>query len=115
MTSRLAFIAILLVACKDKDTKTKAPDLDARCQHLAAACGDQGKHVDKMAAECKDLAKSQTAKGCAAKAITLYECYEKELCGKADKVWAVDDLRVLSERQGKCVAEHAALSECAGK
>lgn len=118
-------IAILTVCvgtgCKDKDkggtTKTSgtAADLDQRCQHLAAACGDQGKHVDKIADECKVTAKTQVAKGCTGAAIAAYRCYEAELCGKADKVWAVDDLRVLAERQGKCVDERAALATCVAK
>ena len=116
-------IAILAVglagACKDKEGaggKTKGGvDLDGRCRHLAAACGDQSKHIDQIEVECKQLAKTQTEKGCADKATAVYECYEKELCGKADKVWAIDDLRVLGERQKKCVAERAALMTCVGK
>ncbi len=117
-------IAILAVCaatgCKDKKkdaatTQATTADLDKQCQHLAAACGDQGKHVDKIANECKQGGARQAEKGCTAKAVALYSCYEKELCGKSDKVWALDDLRVLGERQSKCVAERSALGECLAK
>jgi hypothetical protein len=45
----------------------------------------------------------------------MYDCFEKELCGKTDKVWALDDLRVLADRKNKCVAERNAVAECPGK
>ena len=48
------------------------------------------------------------------KAVAAYDCYEKQLCGKGDKVWALGDLRVLSERHGKCAAERDASHACAG-
>jgi hypothetical protein len=107
--------------CKDKDkgdaakTQASAADLDAKCQHLAVACGDKDKHAEKITEECKLAAKQQVEKGCTDKAIAVYDCYEKQLCGKADKVWALDDLRVLVDRQNKCVAERTAIDECIGK
>jgi hypothetical protein len=87
-------------------------DLDGRCERLAKACGDKDKHIEKIVDECKQAAKKQVDKGCADKANALYDCYDKELCGKADKVWALDDLRVLADRQNKCVAERNAIGEC---
>src|SRR5215207_6575073 len=103
----IVILALCMTGCKDKDdaSKTKTGGaLDTTCQHLAAACGDQGKHVDKIALECKQAAAKLVEKGCTDKASAVYACYEKELCGKTDKVWAVDDLRVLAERQNKCAA-----------
>ena len=113
-------LALLAVAgCKDKDgagkTQGRALDLDARCRHLAAACGDKSKHIDKIESECKALVKMQVDKGCVEKANAAYLCFEKELCGKAEKVWAFDDLRVLGERQKKCATERDALAACVGK
>lgn len=107
--------------CKDKDKgdaakpQASAADLDGKCQRLAAACGDNDKHVEKITEECKLAAKQQAEKGCIDKAIAVYDCYEKQLCGKADKVWALDDLRVLVDRQNKCVAERTAIGACVGK
>jgi len=103
-------------ACKGKPDATKAQsDLEARCEELAKACGDNDKHVAKLLDECKLAAKTQAEKGCAAKATAAYDCYEKNLCGKADKVWALDDLRVLADRKSQCVTERTAASECVGK
>ena len=93
----------------------KPNDLDQRCDKLAKTCGDNDKHVEKLADGCKQAAKEQTAKGCVDKVTALYDCYEKELCGKADKVWAIDDLRVLAERNNKCTAERDAARACAVK
>ena len=103
--------------CKDKGTaKEKPAGIEQRCELLAKACGDEAKHVEKIGNECKAAAKKHVEKGCADKATAVYDCYEKEVCGKDDKVWAVDDLRVLAERQNKCGAERTALKEClAGK
>ena len=28
------------------------------------------------------------------KAVAAYDCYEKELCGKEDRVWTIEDLRL---------------------
>src|SRR5262245_6177461 len=105
------------VACgKDKNAgKANTPDLDKRCEQLAKTCGDSEKHIGKIVESCRQAAKKQTDKGCADKASALYDCYEKELCGKDDKVWTVDDFRVLSERHKKCEAEQAAARTCVGE
>ena len=104
---------------KDKAEKGKSPtgiaDIGTRCEELARACGDSDKHVQKIVEECKEAAKEQVVSGCTEKAVAAYDCYQKELCGKADKVWALEDLRVLSERHGKCVAERDASGACVAK
>jgi hypothetical protein len=114
-----ALALCMWTACKgDKSEKGdtgKTPasgDLVPRCDQLAKACGDSDKHVQTIASECKEAAKEQVASGCTEKAIAAYDCYMKELCGKGDKVWALDDLRVLSERHGKCAAEREAARTC---
>jgi hypothetical protein len=117
--------AVALVMCvwtgcgkdKDKGGTTEGGgggDIVSRCDELGKACGDSDKHVQTIVAECKEAAKEQVVSGCAEKAIAAYDCYQKELCGKADKVWALDDLRVLSERHGKCAAERDASRACVG-
>jgi hypothetical protein len=106
-------------ACKeDKDvaeTKASAADPDKRCVQLGKLCGDKAKHVEKMIDECKQAAKKQSENGCTDKANAVYDCYERELCGSGDKVWTIDDLRVLADRKNKCVAERTASRECAEK
>ena len=117
----LAVLAACAVGCKDKaDDKaaTKAPaviDLDKRCEQLGKTCGDSEKHVAKIVDECKQAAAKQRDKGCAAQVSASYDCMERELCGKADKVWALDDLRVLADRQSKCMAERTEVFGCVGK
>jgi len=105
--------------CKDKGDAAKAQasasDPNQRCERLGKACGDNDKHVEKIIEGCKQDAKEHVEKGCADKAIALYDCYEKELCGKADKVWTIDDLPVLADRNKKCVAERNAARTCVGK
>ncbi|HUS66782.1 MAG TPA: hypothetical protein VMZ28_19730 [Kofleriaceae bacterium] len=86
----------------------------ARCDQLGKACGDNEKHATAIITECKQGAEKQLVRGCTASAIEAWDCYEKELCGKGDKVWALDDLRVLSERHGKCAAERDANAKCVG-
>lgn len=103
---------LALTACKDKGA-AKTSDLDKRCEQLAKACGDNDKHVEKIVADCKAAAQKQAA--CVDKVTATYDCYEKNLCGSGEKVWALDDLRVLAERHTKCVAEQKASSECAAK
>ena len=117
MALRIAAMAMCaLIACKGKaDAPAANGDLDKRCDQLAKACGDNDKHAAKLVEECKQAAKKQTDKGCTAKAIAAYDCYEKDLCGKGDNVWTMDDLRVLTERHGKCVAERNASRECTDK
>ncbi len=118
----LAILALCApTACKDQDqgwaavTQTSAEELDKRCERLARVCGDKAKHVEKITAECKQTAKTQVEHGCTDKALAVYACYEMALCATSDKVWALEDLRVLAERNSKCVAERAAISDCAKK
>lgn len=115
----LQWIPIALLAasawtgCKGDGKKGKAGgDLVQRCEQLAKACGDTDKHVQKIVAECKQSAEKQVAKGCADEAVAAYACYEEKLCGKSDKVWALDDLGVLSKRHLLCTAERNALRKC---
>lgn len=117
----LAVVALAIGAgagCNDKKDKgdgattAGTADLVQRCERMAKACGDKDKHVADMIATCKETAPADISKGCAAQAIAVYDCYARELCGKADKVWAIDDLRVLAERQKKCVAERDAARAC---
>lgn len=96
-------------------TEATAAGLAKRCEQLGKACGNSDKHVDKIIEDCKGSAKQQVKKGCIDNAVALYDCYEEALCGKADQVWAIDDLRVLADRKGKCVAERNAARECAAK
>jgi hypothetical protein len=105
--------------CKGKEevtiTPSTAADLEKRCARIGAACGDQQKHSDKIIDECKTLAKKQVENGCTDKAIAVYDCYEKQVCGATEKVWALGDLSVLAERHSKCVAEIKASRECTEK
>jgi hypothetical protein len=94
---------------------TAAKMLPARCVLLGRTCGQGEKRVTKITAECTKAAEQQIERGCAAAAITAYDCYAAKLCGKADPVWALDDLRVLSTRRGQCVAEGAAVRACIDK
>jgi hypothetical protein len=115
----IAVCAVCASACKDKGnvatTKTSAAELDKRCELLAKACGDKGKHVEKILDECKQAAKKQVENGCADKAIAVYDCYVKDVCGNGEKVWAIEDVRVLAGRHAKCVAEQTASRECGAK
>lgn len=88
--------------------------LDDRCVQLAKACGHTDKHVARIIAQCKQAAKTQVEQGCTDTAIAAYDCYETRLCGKADNVWALDDLRILSARHATCVAEGDAVRACVG-
>jgi hypothetical protein len=133
MTPRrlLGFVPVLaltlalcaLSGCKDKDkgkgggkgdNAQAGADLMTRCDQQGKACGDNDKHTQKIMDECKVAAKEQVVSGCTEKTVAAYDCYEKELCGKGDKVWALDDLRVLSERHVKCAAERQASQTCVG-
>jgi hypothetical protein len=107
--------------CKDKEEKKggdstggtgTSADLMTRCDQLGKACGDSDKHVQTIAEECKVAAKDQVVSGCIDKAVSAYDCYLEQLCGKGDKVWGLRDLGVLSERHGKCVAERDAIRTC---
>jgi hypothetical protein len=123
----VATVAVcVLTACKSSDSKddagakgaqTAAPaspePLDKRCERLAKACGAKDKHQAKILEECTAAAKDQEEKGCREKVAAAYDCYEKELC-EANKVWGMDDFRVLGERHKKCVAERTASDACIG-
>jgi hypothetical protein len=99
------------MGCKgDGDQAASESDLIARCDQLAQACGDADKHVQTIGQECKNLA--EEAGECAAEALALYDCYERQLCPRDDDVWAFDDLRVLSDRHHKCLEERDALNVC---
>lgn len=102
-------------ACNDKGegAQVSVAELEQRCERLGKVCADKGKHVEKVIDECKQAAKTQVENGCAAKVIAVYDCYEKEVCGNGDKVWTIEDLRVLAERHNTCVAERAASNACA--
>ena len=109
------------LGCKNKDkddgakTQASASSLDSRCEQLAKTCGDGDKHVAKLLDTCKQAAKMQLEKVCGDKASAMYDCYEKELCNKGDKVWTIDDLRVLADRHGKCADEQTATRTCVGE
>jgi hypothetical protein len=120
-----AIAALALMACKDdskfdprsrgKKGGGEASALDGdRCEQMAKACSDE-KHVSKLAEECSKAGVKLGQRGCTLSAATLYECYETKLCGKADKVWTLDDLRVLAERHEVCKSEREALRECVSK
>jgi hypothetical protein len=127
-----ALVAWAMAACKeDKPDGKDKPDnqdkketsravetapvsLDTRCEQVARACADTDKHVDKLTAECVRAAAKQTDKGCTDLALAAYDCYEARLCGKVDKVWALDDFRVLVDRHDNCRAERDALRDCVG-
>jgi hypothetical protein len=108
-------VVLVLTACKGKDkdadetSGTAALDLEKRCAQLAKLCSDSDKHVQKLIDECKRAA---PLPGCVDKLFAAYDCYEKELCGKHEQVWALDDLRVLTERHKACVAERQAAASC---
>lgn len=114
----VAWVAFAWMACKGKDDAAKANpagDLAPQCEQLGKACGDTDKHVGKIVEECKAAASKQGDKSCAEKLGAVYACYEQELCGKTDKVWALGDLRVLADRKGKCAAEQSAARACSGQ
>ena len=95
--------------------KIGGADLGKRCEQLAKTCGDTDSHREKILEECKQSAATHVQLGCGAPAVAVYECYEKEVCGKGDKVWTVDDLRVLADRHGSCPSERDALRTCVAK
>ena len=94
---------------KEGETTVK---LDERCDALAKACGDQDKHKAKITEECKEAAKKQAEKGCTDKVVAVYDCYEKEICAPIQKVWVLDDFRVLTTRHKKCTDQVTAVNEC---
>ena len=95
--------------------KGETPALDGdRCEQMAKACSDD-KHVSKLAEECSKAGVKLGQRGCTLSAAALYQCYETKLCGQSDKVWTLDDLRVLAERHDVCKSEREALRECVAK
>jgi len=104
----LVALLTLSAACKGKDAKGGEGD---RCEQLAKACGDNEKHIAKITEGCTAAAKPL----CADKLSALYDCYEKQLCGRGDRIWAYEDLGVLADRKTACAAERKAVSDCAGK
>lgn len=108
-----------VTACKDQGagggTTATAGDLDKRCVQFAKVCGDKSKHVEKITDECKLAAKKQVANGCTDKVIATYDCYERELCASGDKVWSIEDVRLLATRHKKCMAEQDASRACGDK
>ena len=117
----LALAIAAWTACKEDANKPAdnappaAANLDARCERLAKACGDKPKHLDKITAECKQATVKQLDKRCLDRVTVVYDCYEEALCSTGERVWSVDDLRVLSDRHNRCVAERAALRACVGE
>lgn len=123
IAATLVLVLVIVVATGgDDEPRANGPTVaqdpavlvDQRCERLGRACGDTDKHADKIIAQCKQVATKHVEKGCADAALAVYECYERELCGKTDRVWALDDLRVLADRQYKCVSERRARSACGG-
>jgi hypothetical protein len=118
MALRTTLLALCFaVGCgKDKTDKATPVDLDTHCETMALSCGDKDKHIQKITTECKESIKVITDKGCAPAADALYSCYEKQVCSGKDRVWTLDDLRVLAGRHSKCVVEQMAVTDCvAGK
>jgi hypothetical protein len=117
----LPLLAVAISCGRDEtpetETKVVLPPLDddRMCTQLAKLCADQSKHVEKMVEDCKVAAKKQRAKGCIEKVNAAYDCYERELCGKAEKVWAIGDFGVLTERHNKCVTERSVMRTCIGE
>ncbi|HUQ06796.1 MAG TPA: hypothetical protein VM261_30040 [Kofleriaceae bacterium] len=97
-----------------KTTKSAAVLDHARCERLAKACSE-GKHVTTLTDDCDRAVEKLSKRGCEMPAAEVYGCYEQKLCGKNDKVWALDDLRVLAERHDACETEREALRACVAK
>lgn len=122
--------ACLLAACEDDGGSAKpatstaqatakaaakgVEQLTKRCEQLGKACGQQDKHKEDIAKACQEAAKSQAEKGCADQVVATYDCFEKELCTGDERIWALDDFRVLAERHEKCVKEREASNKCMG-
>jgi len=112
-----ALVLCAVAACKSGPAKQKASaaDLEKRCTQIGPVCGEKVKHQERMIEECQASAKAQVEKGCTDRVMALYDCYDKQLCGKGDKVWALADLEVLAGRKTKCAAELKAANDCIGK
>lgn len=114
MAYRTLFVlAVALAACKGNGgngSTAKPGDLASRCEELAKTCGDNEKHIAAIADSCKQAAQTQQA--CTAQVNALYTCYQSQLCGKTDRVWAYDDFSVLAQRKNACATELKAVHEC---
>lgn len=110
MQVRLLIFAALLAggACKSNGDANATSKPEQSCEQLAKTCADTDKHVEKLRDECKQA----ITPTCAAKQTALYDCYQKQLCGKGDRIWALQDLSVLAERKSSCVEERKAVSAC---
>ena len=115
----------LLAACEDKPADTKADagvsaevaaaqtkSLAERCDALGTKCGEKDKHKAKITEECKEAAKAQGAKGCGKEVLAAYDCYEKEICTGSNKIWVLDDFRVLTDQTSKCVEQRKSAQKC---
>ena len=114
----LGFLAIAALALGCGGSGKGGVKLEARCEQLAKTCGDGAKSEKQTAAlieECKVAAATQIKRGCTAKALAAYDCFEKKVCGQGEPVWALDDFRVLTKRHGACIVERDALDACVGK
>jgi hypothetical protein len=118
---RALSIALLLAACGKSGDATKPPegsagsapaasDFDKRCTQLAKVCGDKDKHIAKIHDGCVAAAAK-----CPDTAMALFDCFEQELCLKADKVWTFEDLGVLAERKKNCADQRKASAACVAK
>lgn len=96
----------------EEEKKQGTEKLTARCDKLGKACGEEDKHKTKITEECKGAIKGQVDKGCADKVIAVYDCYEKDVCVKGERIWAFDDFRVLTTRNKKCVEQLKASNDC---
>jgi hypothetical protein len=108
----IATLVVCAWAGCDNGRAAKSSGLAKRCEQLGRVCGDKDKHDEKIIDECKRAAQQQAERGCTEQVSAVYDCFEKELCGTREAVWALDDLRVLADRHHKCVAERKASREC---
>jgi hypothetical protein len=119
----LSLLLGLLVGCDDdadpkpdaaaaSSTAASVQALAQRCEKLGKSCGEKDKHKTKITDECKEAATQQVAKGCSDAVVALYDCYEKQLCVKDSRIWALDDFRVLADRHEKCIDERKASEAC---
>lgn len=126
-----ALAACALVGCDDDGSSGATPDagqakvqaqakaveqatkkMNERCEQLGQTCGQKDKHKETIAKECKEAAKKHVATGCVTQGVAMYDCYEKKLCTKDERIWALDDFRVLAKRVKQCVDERVALQKC---
>lgn len=104
--------AAATAAAQSKAAAAAMEKVRKQCDQLGQTCGQKDKHKKKIAEECRAEAKQPAEKGCADRAVAMYECYEKKICTKDERIWALDDFRVLTERTKNCVDERVALQKC---